>query len=118
MQQLEKTRDRIEHDILIMQSQIEHYNHQARLLRIASTILVVAGACLVIWMLPALSVDIGPGTAPLEEYTPERVAFTVVFLGFLTTFSLLEYRLLNAQKFARKLGAWIKEKQTHLEKSV
>jgi hypothetical protein len=118
MQQLEKNRDRIEHDILIMQSQIEHYNQQARLLRIASAILVVAGAGLVIWMLPAFSADIGPGTAPLEEYTPERIAFIVAFLGFLTSFFLLEYRLLNAQKFARKLGIWIKEKQTRLEKIV
>ncbi|MDD3576082.1 MAG: hypothetical protein PHT38_04260 [Halothiobacillus sp.] len=118
MQELEKNRDRIEHDILMMQVQIEHYKDRARLLRIMSTILVVLGAGLIFWMLPAFLADIGPGTAPFKEYTPVRFQFSLVFLGFVLGFVAIEHRLNKARTFARKLGVLITEKQENLKKII
>jgi NADH:ubiquinone oxidoreductase subunit 6 (subunit J) len=116
MQKLEKTRARVEHDILMMQAQVEHYKRRVRPLRIFGTIFVVTLASLLLWMLPGFLADIGPNSPPLKDFTPVRTIFSIIFFTFWFGFLVIEIRMLDAKSYAKKLGGWIKEKQKRLEK--
>lgn len=116
MKLLENTRERTEHDILIMQAQIVDYQRKVKVLRLISTIFVIALAAELMWMLPSFMADIGPNTPPLKDWTPVRAIFGSIFVAFTVGFVLLEAHISKTTSYVKNLGGWTGEKKKRLAK--
>lgn len=115
MQKLERTRVRLEHDILMMQAEIDRFTRRRKLLRTVSVILVLAFAAELLWMLPAFTADFGYGKPDAHLWTPIRVIFMGTASAYTIGLALSEIRILKYANYSRALRNWIKERHAQID---